>query len=305
MLGKSAPFNRANPFQLGLANLSAGKSVLVDFQVRPTNANHIGFGQSVLDWPTGDTEGQIQRRLDTTFADANPLPANMAAPNPYPQSYGDMRLMPMLEIEMSGSAAPLPRTAATQTVTFRSAPLLAVVQIVKQTEDVTLFGFTVSEPEDLRIRVKQLSRDYTNFSLEIHKATCASALDAPVYTAANLVEAGEVTLSGAELATIADGSHVALLKATGLSPAHCVPIDAVKEGVTQMPLSFQLPVQPVGSLTMQQVGSNMAVGCPPAQPHRRARPRHLRRELPKPPGGRDNPPGRRQRRHHLAQPKPG
>jgi hypothetical protein len=79
VLGKGAPFNAANPFNLQIDNLNADKSVFVEFQIRPTNANHIGFGQSVLDWPTGDSEGQIQRRITSTFADVNPLPANVAA----------------------------------------------------------------------------------------------------------------------------------------------------------------------------------------------------------------------------------
>lgn len=256
-----APFTNANPFQFDLANLSAGKSVFVDFQIRPTNATHIGFGQSVLDWPTGDTEGQIQRRLDTTFADADPLPPTLASPDPYPQSYGDMRLTPMLEIVMDGTRAPLPRTAAAQTISFRTTPLLAVIQLIKQTEDIKLFGFTVSEPEDLRVRANKLSADYSNFLLEIHQGSCESALSSstPVYTAPNLAEGGEVRLPGAELAVIADGGHVALLKAAGLSPAQCLPIAKVIEDATQSPLNFLLPVQEVGSAAMKQVGGNVQV----------------------------------------------
>ena len=257
LLGKPTPFSRANPFRLGLAHLSAGKPVLVDFQVRPTNTNHIGFGQSVLDWPSGDTEGQIQRRLDTTFADANPLPAGMAAPDPYPQSYGDMRLVPMLEVEMSGSGAPLPRH---DRGTNGDVPLRAAA------------GRGADRQTDAECRVVRLYRVGAAGSAHPGETTeprlhqllagdpqgdLLDPLTTPVYTAANLTEAGEVTLPGVELAVIADGSHVALLKAAGLAPARCVPIDPVKEGVTQMPLSFQLPVQQIGSVKMKQSGSDV------------------------------------------------
>lgn len=260
-LGKAAPFTAANPFNLDLANLSAGKTVLVDFQIRPSNPTHIGFGQSVLDWPTGDAEGQIQRRLDSTFADAAPLPAGVVAPDPYPQTYGDMRLTPMLEIEMNGSRAPLPRTTAAQTVRFRTAPLLAVIQLLKQTEAIELFGFTVSEPEDLRVRTNKLNPDFSGYSLEIHKASCEAALSTstPVYTAPTLTEGGEVKFPGAELAVIGDGNHVAVLKANGLAPASCMPVPKVIEDGGQAPLNFLLPAREVGAVGLQQSGANVRV----------------------------------------------
>ncbi len=253
VLGKDAPFTAANPFQLNVANLNVNKSVFVDFQIRPTNPNHIGFGQSVLDWPTGDTEGQIQRRLTTTFADVNPLPANVAVPTIYPESNGDMRLIPMLEIEIPGSGAPLPRITAAQTVELRSTPLLAAMQIIKQVEPSTLFGFTV-EAEALKIRVSKLSADYSNYFLEIHKASCQATLTAPVFPAASLSENGEVTYTDGELAVIADGAHVAVLVAAGL-PAQCTPIPKVKDDVTQTPLSFLAPVQEIGTLRLTQNGA--------------------------------------------------
>jgi hypothetical protein len=253
VLGKNNPFTAANPFQLSIANLNPGKSIFVDFQIRPTNPNQIGYAQSVLDWPSGDTGGQIQRRLDTTFADVNPLPPGIAAPNPNPASHGDMRLVPMLEIEMPGTGAPLPRTTAAQSVSFVNVPLLAVVELIAQVEEFTLLGFTV-EPEDLRIRVNHLSPDYTSYTLEIYKGTCGSALTTPVFPAASLSVNGEVTYPSGELAVIADGGHVAVLKVPNIE-GYCVPISKVNEGGTQIPLNFVGPLSNFGTLQMIQSGA--------------------------------------------------
>ncbi|MBI1294207.1 hypothetical protein GC175_04525 [bacterium] len=255
VLGTGTPFNAANPFNLQIANLNTDKSVFVEFQIRPTNANHIGFGQSVLDWPTGDSEGQIQRRITSTFADVNPLPANVAAPSPYPAAYGDMRLVPMLEIEMGGASAPLPRVPAEQTVTFRSTPLLAVMQIFKEVEAITVFGFAV-EPEALKIRVNHLSTNHTGYTLEIHKASCLQTLTTPIFPAALLTENGEVTYNNGALAVIGDGGHVAVLKAPGLTP-NCISIPKVKEDVTQVPLNFIAPLTQFGAFELKQTGEGI------------------------------------------------
>jgi hypothetical protein len=254
VLGKETPFTSANPFQLSLANLNPDKSVFVDFQIRPTDPNQIGYAQSVLDWPSGDTDGQVQRRLGTTFADANPLPVGMAAPDPYPAANGDMRLVPMLEIEMPATAAPLPRTAATTTVPLANTPLLATVQIIKQVEPYDFLGFTI-EPEALRVRVNYLNPDYpfNSYTLEIFKGACQSLPAAPVFPIATLSQNGEVTYADGEYAVIGDGGHVAVLKATNLTP-NCLPIPKVTGDATQTPLNFLAPPVRFGNLQMTQVG---------------------------------------------------
>nr|MBP7690036.1 hypothetical protein [Thermoflexales bacterium] len=121
VLGKSAPFSRQNPFNLLVNNLSpkAGSTntyypVLVDFQLRPSNPKHLTYALNVLDWPSGDEKGQVQRRTgnDSTFADG--LTAAEAAGDPRSPN-GDMRLIPMLEIELSGNNIPLPMTTTLKT----------------------------------------------------------------------------------------------------------------------------------------------------------------------------------------------
>jgi hypothetical protein len=255
-LGVDTPFSAANPFQLSLANLAPDKAVFVDFQIRPTDPNQIGYAQSVLDWPTGDTQGQVQRRLETTFADTHPLPAGMTPPNPYPASYGDMRLVPILEIDMPATGAPLPRTTAAQTVPFATTPLLAVLQIIKQVEPINILGFT-AEPEALRIRINHLSPDYTGYTLALYNGGCQDSLDnrlAPLFPAASLTLNGEVTYADGELAVLGDGGHVAVLKAPNL-PANCVPIPKVKEDVTTLPLNFVGATLELGDLHLAQSGA--------------------------------------------------
>jgi type II secretory pathway pseudopilin PulG/subtilisin-like proprotein convertase family protein len=87
------PFTADDPLLLKVDDLQADKPVFVDFQIRPTNPDHLWYAMNVLDWPSGDEQGQVQRRSgnDSTFADAEENPSHNA-------SNGDMRLVPMLEI---------------------------------------------------------------------------------------------------------------------------------------------------------------------------------------------------------------
>ncbi|HSH04561.1 MAG TPA: LamG-like jellyroll fold domain-containing protein [Anaerolineae bacterium] len=83
------------PFALSVDNLAVDKPVYVDLHFRPTDAKHLTFIGNVLDWPGGDVQGQIQRELDTTFANSiNPeLRSNEAN-----AGYGDIRLVPLMEV---------------------------------------------------------------------------------------------------------------------------------------------------------------------------------------------------------------
>jgi subtilisin-like proprotein convertase family protein len=100
----------SNPFILQANSIEPQKDVFVDFQIRPANPKHLTFAMNVLDWPSGDTEGQVTRIKDTTFASS--LTTAQAAADPSSNN-GDMRLTPMLEIQMDGENLPLPRTNPT------------------------------------------------------------------------------------------------------------------------------------------------------------------------------------------------
>ena len=49
--GDPTVFNKDNPFSLVLNELNPGKLTYVEFQLRPTNPDHIWYAYNVLDWP--------------------------------------------------------------------------------------------------------------------------------------------------------------------------------------------------------------------------------------------------------------
>jgi hypothetical protein len=87
-LGQIATGLDDGAFTFELQGLQTDTPAYVDFQLRPVNPGHLWYTLNVLDWPSEDREGQIQRVHDTTF-DTSGQDAN-----------GDMRLIPMLEIEI-------------------------------------------------------------------------------------------------------------------------------------------------------------------------------------------------------------
>ncbi len=97
----TATFTLANPFSLILENLTPGRPTYVEFQVRPTNPDHLWYAYNVLDWPT-DRQGQMQDGDGATFWDLHP-----DAPRS-PNENGDLKLVPMLEIRINGSPTNLP-----------------------------------------------------------------------------------------------------------------------------------------------------------------------------------------------------
>lgn len=94
-------------FEFNLSKASTQKITFVDFQIRPVNPDHLNYHSNVLDWPGNDRAGQIQRVKDTTFRQFN----GDSQPSDSKDSNGDVRLLPMLEIEIpykQGSAGGLP-----------------------------------------------------------------------------------------------------------------------------------------------------------------------------------------------------
>ena len=107
-LVSSAPYDADNPFEFAVDHLETDYPVLVDFQLRPTNPDHLLYGNRILDWPEFDYDGQITRGLDTTFANTSDLDARSTEAA---AAYGDVRVTPMLEISIpytTGHYANLP-----------------------------------------------------------------------------------------------------------------------------------------------------------------------------------------------------
>ncbi len=95
-------FTEDEPFQLIVDDLQAGVPTFVEFQLRPTDPDHLWYAMNVLDWPEGDLQGQIQDADGATFYDVdNSLDRS-------PNDNGDVKLVPMLEIKISGEPDNLP-----------------------------------------------------------------------------------------------------------------------------------------------------------------------------------------------------
>lgn len=95
-------FDDADPFQLVLDQLIAGQPTFVEFQLRPSDPEHLWFAFNVLDWPEGDNQGQMQDADGKTFFDVDDSTARS------PNDNGDVKVVPMLEITIEGNPDNLP-----------------------------------------------------------------------------------------------------------------------------------------------------------------------------------------------------
>ena len=84
-----------NPMTLQIDNLQPDLPIFVDVQFRPKNADHLNYIGTVLNWPKNDTQGQIQRHLDSTFANTTNL--DIRATDSLARN-GDVRLVPIVEM---------------------------------------------------------------------------------------------------------------------------------------------------------------------------------------------------------------
>ena len=64
----AATYSDANPLQLTINNLTAGKPTFVEFQIRPQDPKNLWFAYNVLDWPQ-ESEGQMRDVDNQSYAD--------------------------------------------------------------------------------------------------------------------------------------------------------------------------------------------------------------------------------------------
>ena len=88
-------YDDANPMELSIDGLETNKPVLIDLQFRPTDPDLLTYAGLVLDWPTGDYEGQVTRGLETTFATTSNEDAQSDDDTAV---YGDIKITPVMEI---------------------------------------------------------------------------------------------------------------------------------------------------------------------------------------------------------------
>ena len=100
--GVTKTYGEANPYPIRLANVSTNTitPITVDMQIRPSDANLLNAPGAVLDWPSGDTKGQIQRTYDTTFSN----PKNGEPSGDSNAANGDIQVSASIELRIPVTA---------------------------------------------------------------------------------------------------------------------------------------------------------------------------------------------------------
>ncbi|MGD8464673.1 MAG: hypothetical protein PVI09_12480, partial [Anaerolineae bacterium] len=181
------PFDGDNPFKLTVENLQSEWPVLVDLQMRPVNPAHLGYAMNVLDWPAGDIDGQIQHKANTTFATSNNV--DVRNPDDIAGRNGDMRLVPLLEIVMTGPKIPLKLTDPVMTAAVGT--------------DTPLSTTVTLEPGDTNSDTQFTFTYHAGASLKVYEGPCSALLGDPLGT---FTGTGG-TLLGHSVVELADGDH--------------------------------------------------------------------------------------------------
>lgn len=244
VVGQAAPFDHTNPFEWKANNfaLKSGTTnyypVVADFQLRPVNAKHLTYVLNVLDWPSGDEQGQIQRRTgnDATFADA--MSPDERAADPRAQN-GDVRLVPMLEVELSGDNLPLPFTTAMQTRVQlhgvdTSWPAITTPPAFTTWLSATLnFKKAGTSSAPATVVNVQLDPDSSFEWIGVYAGTCGSPGDlVGEKTITTPPNPYAWTLDSVRLTDVADGDHFVIMSGPGHTPACAQIPDLTTAGYT-------------------------------------------------------------------------
>ncbi|MCZ7568703.1 MAG: hypothetical protein M5U01_08940 [Ardenticatenaceae bacterium] len=223
----SAPYTRDNPFKLVVNNLqkasgNQGYPVFVDFQLRPKNPDHLAYAMNVLDWPSGDTAGQIQRTKDTTFADT--MTAAQKAANPSAAN-GDMRLVPMLEIGIPANNGAIPTLPLTDPKATRQIQgVISDTRWISATLEFTQQG---SDPW-LEFKLQDISGGVT---ARVSAGLCASKTKNLLYSQQNIANGNKWKLtSGQNLNSILNGANSIELASADGKKSVCANLGDIPNG---------------------------------------------------------------------------
>ena len=212
------PFDKENPFGLSLSGLEPGWPVFVDIQIRPQDAEHLAYSMSVLDWPAY-TDGQMQHGKATTLAD-------FQGSSDEASKHGDMRMVPMLEIEMDGTNIPLKLTAPTATFIVGEGTALSTT--------VTITSSASSNTTSV------LSFNPAVSSLQVRNGTCDALQPQPVTT----FTGASGTLTGTRVTQLADGNHAAVISSG--SASFCTDFPNITNGSYLDKMVDPAPLEPYG-----------------------------------------------------------
>ncbi len=191
LLNAQAAYDGAHPFQLLVSNLIPGYPSFVDLQIKPVNPEHLTYALNVVDWPAGDDEGQIQHVKDTTFATSdNP---DIKQPDDETGQYGDLRLVPLMEIEMTGDGVPLKLSTPAVTVTVRG-ELSATVSLTQRAAN--------ASSSDVKFRFE----DAATHKVEFFEGGC-EAKGASLGTFNGVTNGSQGILMAPRLTNLADAEH--------------------------------------------------------------------------------------------------
>ncbi len=221
----SSPFDAYQPFALQVNDLGVDGEwpVLVDLQYRPANPDHLAYALNVLDWPQ-DSEGQVQHSKNTTYATSdNPAVRETAGDN---GRLGDMRLIPMLEIEITGDSVPFALTTPTIDVPVRG-EVSATLHLTHQ---------------DDAVRIAYAFDDGQSYSAMFYRSACGGG---GAILAGDSVTDGEVTtLDDRKLTEFADGDHSVWI--SNGSESVCTTIGNVVNGPYEDRMIDTAPLEPYG-----------------------------------------------------------
>ncbi|MBN1668152.1 MAG: LamG domain-containing protein, partial [Anaerolineales bacterium] len=252
-----AVFDAQTPFSLKVSNLGAGYPVLVDVQLRPLDPQHLSYALNVLDWPMGDDEGQVQRGKNTTYATSdNPDVRNSSQPLDPQLGYGDMRLVPMLEVEFPaslGDQLPLPLTT----------PVITVSAQVNQADWASVVLEHIDLPgDDAQTRLTFSFANAGDYQVDLYQGACP-VNGSPLYTA-TVTDGQALSLDAPEyprLVNLADGDHV--LQISGQGVVRCQPLGNIINGPYENQMIDLAPLQPYGiSVRESGIGDSLLAYAP-------------------------------------------
>ncbi len=262
----SGAYNFTNPFLLKINGLTANEPLFVDFQMVPTSRQQLAYARNVLDWPSNDNEGQVQRMTNTTFASGNP--AGSYSPS---DSNGDMRLVPLAEIKIPAADASnlFPRinslTVKRSTVGFYneisgSGDNITTTPVVWLAAKMELSGANGSTTLAFPSLLDKNNNPVTIDRVKIFQGACPVKTSAtPQYqSTSSLSQNGTWALANVALPAIVDGKHAIVLEqgsGDSLKTA-CEPLGDVANGL--LPAGFMFDTARLNSygITLRDVPNN-------------------------------------------------
>jgi hypothetical protein len=130
-------FGDTTPFNFSMRNATSGKPVMVDVQLRPKDPKQLWYAFNVYDWPL-DSKGQVQDVDRKTYADIAAAQGRTPDVN---EAYGDLKLVPMVEIRFPANDTNLPTQAeltpygiSLRTISATTKAALVPLNLVKNEE---------------------------------------------------------------------------------------------------------------------------------------------------------------------------